>query len=251
MLADQRASSGCSIAPRRHVARRWWLARPGRSASPALRAGVLPPPLAGAGGADLTAAGQRRLRRSPPGRPCSPRCRWRPAAGGARSRWSGRSNFACRRSSSAWSAGQPTTTPVWLILVDERDRRRRRCSAWGMYIGSRRELIWTLRNRAERAEAEQELRVAQARGQRAGPDRAGDARRARPPDLPDLHARRRPGLPRRPHARGDARQRRGDPRQGARGAHRPARRARRAPRRRDRRADCTRPSRRTPTWPAW
>ncbi|GAA4696789.1 sensor histidine kinase [Nocardioides conyzicola] len=35
--------------------------------------------------------------------------------------------------------------------------------AWGMYIGSRRELIWTLRHRAERAEAEQELRIAQAR----------------------------------------------------------------------------------------
>lgn len=34
---------------------------------------------------------------------------------------------------------------------------------WGMYIGSRRELIWTLRNRAERAEGEQELRVARAR----------------------------------------------------------------------------------------
>jgi signal transduction histidine kinase len=34
---------------------------------------------------------------------------------------------------------------------------------WGMYIGSRRELVWTLRQRAERAEAEQELRVAQAR----------------------------------------------------------------------------------------
>jgi signal transduction histidine kinase len=33
-----------------------------------------------------------------------------------------------------------------------------------MYIGSRRELMWTLRARAERAEAEQELRVAQARG---------------------------------------------------------------------------------------
>ena len=32
-----------------------------------------------------------------------------------------------------------------------------------MYIGSRRELLWTLRHRAERAEAEQELRVAQAR----------------------------------------------------------------------------------------
>lgn len=35
--------------------------------------------------------------------------------------------------------------------------------AWGMYIGSRRELIWTLRHRAESAEAEQALRVAQAR----------------------------------------------------------------------------------------
>ena len=35
--------------------------------------------------------------------------------------------------------------------------------AWGLYIGSRRELVWTLRHRAERAEAEQELRVAQAR----------------------------------------------------------------------------------------
>ena len=35
--------------------------------------------------------------------------------------------------------------------------------AVGMYIGSRRELLWTLRERAERAESEQELRVAQAR----------------------------------------------------------------------------------------
>ncbi|MCW2796896.1 histidine kinase [Nocardioides sp.] len=34
---------------------------------------------------------------------------------------------------------------------------------WGMYIGSRRELIWTLRHRAERAEEEQEFRVSQAR----------------------------------------------------------------------------------------
>lgn len=36
---------------------------------------------------------------------------------------------------------------------------------WGMYIGSRRELIWTLRQRAARAEEEQELRVAQGRSQ--------------------------------------------------------------------------------------
>ena len=34
---------------------------------------------------------------------------------------------------------------------------------WGMYLGSRRELMWTLRDRAERAEAEQELRVEQGR----------------------------------------------------------------------------------------
>lgn len=34
---------------------------------------------------------------------------------------------------------------------------------WGLYLGSRREIIWTLRTRAERAEREQGLRVAQAR----------------------------------------------------------------------------------------
>ncbi|WP_418059884.1 sensor histidine kinase [Pimelobacter simplex] len=34
---------------------------------------------------------------------------------------------------------------------------------WGMYIGSRRELIWTLRQRAETAEAERDLRATQAR----------------------------------------------------------------------------------------
>jgi len=34
---------------------------------------------------------------------------------------------------------------------------------WGMYLGSRRELLWTLRHRAETAEAEQEQRVGQAR----------------------------------------------------------------------------------------
>lgn len=34
---------------------------------------------------------------------------------------------------------------------------------WGMFIGSRRELIWTLRQRAETAEAERDLRASQAR----------------------------------------------------------------------------------------
>ncbi|TWG97396.1 signal transduction histidine kinase [Nocardioides sp. J9] len=35
--------------------------------------------------------------------------------------------------------------------------------AWGMFIGSRRELLWTLRQRAETAEAERDLRASQAR----------------------------------------------------------------------------------------
>lgn len=35
--------------------------------------------------------------------------------------------------------------------------------AWGMYLGSRRELLWTLRDKVQRAAAEQELRVAQGR----------------------------------------------------------------------------------------
>ncbi len=35
--------------------------------------------------------------------------------------------------------------------------------AWGMFVGSRRELVWTLAERAERAEAERDARVAAAR----------------------------------------------------------------------------------------
>jgi signal transduction histidine kinase len=34
---------------------------------------------------------------------------------------------------------------------------------WGMFIGSRRELVWTLQRRAERAEADRDLRAEQAR----------------------------------------------------------------------------------------
>lgn len=37
--------------------------------------------------------------------------------------------------------------------------------AWGMYVGSRRELLWTLRQRAERAEAEQDQRAGRARAE--------------------------------------------------------------------------------------
>ncbi len=52
--------------------------------------------------------------------------------------------------------------PAWLILAANAIATGAMLG-WGMYIGSRRELIWTLRSRAERAEAEQELRVGQAR----------------------------------------------------------------------------------------
>jgi signal transduction histidine kinase len=53
--------------------------------------------------------------------------------------------------------------PGWLILAANAIATGA-LLGWGMYIGSRRELLWTLRNRAERAESEQELRVGQARG---------------------------------------------------------------------------------------
>lgn len=59
---------------------------------------------------------------------------------------------------------QPTTdpSPAWLValftvlLVAA-------SLAWGMFIGSRRELVWTLRDRAATAEAERDRRAAQAR----------------------------------------------------------------------------------------
>jgi signal transduction histidine kinase len=51
---------------------------------------------------------------------------------------------------------------IWLILTINAIAAAAMI-AWGLYIGSRRELIWTLRNRAERAEADQEQRVSQAR----------------------------------------------------------------------------------------
>ena len=56
----------------------------------------------------------------------------------------------------------PTEDPIWLTL-SVNTAVTLAVLAWGMYIGSRRELVWSLRQRAERAEAEQGLRVAQAR----------------------------------------------------------------------------------------
>ncbi len=53
---------------------------------------------------------------------------------------------------SKWWIDLPTTAIVVAGLL-----------GWGMFIGSRRELVWTLQQRAERAEAEQELRATLAR----------------------------------------------------------------------------------------
>lgn len=52
--------------------------------------------------------------------------------------------------------------PVWLIATFT-VAFVAAALAWGMFIGSRRELIWTLRQRAENAEAERDLRASQAR----------------------------------------------------------------------------------------
>lgn len=52
--------------------------------------------------------------------------------------------------------------PVWLIATFT-IAFVAAALAWGMFIGSRRELIWTLRQRAENAEAERDLRASQAR----------------------------------------------------------------------------------------
>lgn len=59
---------------------------------------------------------------------------------------------------------QPVTDadPVWLITVFS-VAFVAAALAWGMFIGSRRELIWTLRQRAETAEAERDLRASKAR----------------------------------------------------------------------------------------
>jgi len=70
-------------------------------------------------------------------------------------------NFA---SAQLFSTLTSSEDPFWLLLVVN-GVATAAMLGWGMYIGSRRELIWTLRNRAERAEAEQDLRIAQARGQ--------------------------------------------------------------------------------------
>jgi signal transduction histidine kinase len=63
-----------------------------------------------------------------------------------------------------YTSWQPTgsTDPAWLTFTFNVVVTAAVVS-FGMYIGSRRELVWTLRERARAAEAEQELRVVRAR----------------------------------------------------------------------------------------
>jgi len=85
----------------------------------------------------------------------STRRRWREIA------LVGSANFAAAQ---FFSSMHPSSTsdPAWLTIILNA-LATAGMLGWGMYIGSRRELIWTLRSRAERAEAEQGLRVARAR----------------------------------------------------------------------------------------
>lgn len=70
--------------------------------------------------------------------------------------------FAAAQFIATWQPSANPTDPWWLLLGVNAVGTLA-IIAWGLYIGSRRELVWTLRNRAERAESEQALRVAQAR----------------------------------------------------------------------------------------
>ncbi len=63
----------------------------------------------------------------------------------------------------AWYFRLVVSDPIWIDVVTN-IAFATTVLAWGMYVGSRRELLWTLRERARRAETEQELRVDQARG---------------------------------------------------------------------------------------
>ncbi|MGH3510524.1 MAG: sensor histidine kinase, partial [Nocardioidaceae bacterium] len=65
----------------------------------------------------------------------------------------------------AWTSSlfEPSATPTpWWVTIAVALAYSVAMMASGMYIGSRRELLWTLRDRANRAEAEQESRVRQA-----------------------------------------------------------------------------------------
>jgi signal transduction histidine kinase len=70
-------------------------------------------------------------------------------------------NFACAQFFTSSQPAEPDQSG-W-VLLGANAVATAAILGWGMYIGSRRELLWTLRQRAERAEAEQVLRADRAR----------------------------------------------------------------------------------------
>lgn len=72
-------------------------------------------------------------------------------------------NFACAMTYTLYAPFE-LKEPIWVSVVINLVVNSA-MMGWGMYLGSRRELIWTLRQRASRAESDQELRVAQGRSQ--------------------------------------------------------------------------------------
>jgi signal transduction histidine kinase len=68
--------------------------------------------------------------------------------------------FACAQQFGMITRGPDDS--VWIVLALNAVATGA-AVGWGLYLGSRRELMWTLRHRAERAESEQALRVEQAR----------------------------------------------------------------------------------------
>lgn len=72
-------------------------------------------------------------------------------------------NFACAMTYTLYAPFE-LEGPIWVSVLISLVANAA-MMGWGMYLGSRRELVWTLRHRASRAEREQELRVAQGRGQ--------------------------------------------------------------------------------------
>ena len=156
---------------------------------------------------------------------------------------------------------QPAATPIYMTdpsgrraaAVGQRPRGQpcsaSACVAWGMFVRARRQLVLSLRDRAERAEAEQQLRVEQARQQ----ERARIAREmhdvlAHRISLLSLHAGALEFRPDAPPDGGRARRRR-DPRERARRARGPARGDRRAARAAATATIRSGPSRRWPTCP--
>ncbi len=189
--------------------------RPPRAVPPRRRRGCASPMLR----SSSAGAGRSRSPSSPaccrpsprcrPGRRCSPRCRWRPGAASGRSDSSALVSIVAGQTVVRIQPGEGDD-PEWLTLTVNAIFTAARPRLGHVHrVPPRADLDAPPPRRAGRGGAGAPGRP--GAGQRAGRHRARDARRAGPPDLPDLHERRRPGIPRGPLRRADARQRRGHP----------------------------------------